>query len=92
MSRARIATAQPTPSALLVAGLEPGTEVMTLNGCGPVENLVEGDRIVTRTGACPLRGLIRTAAQGFILVFDTPQVVYLADGQVDSETGLPFSA
>ena len=82
-----------TPAAAIAAtGLKRGTEVMTLTGIRPVESLHEGDRIVTRTGACPLRGVIRTANRGFKLMFDRPQVVYLENGQIHSDTCQPVAA
>jgi len=45
-------------------GLCPGTGVMTMAGERPVEDLLPGDRIVTRDrGAVPLAGLERISAQ-----------------------------
>jgi len=79
-------------AAIVNTGLERGTEVMTLTGIRPVESLHEGDRIITRTGASQLRGVIRTAAEGFKLMFDSPQIVFLGKGQVHSDTGLAFAA
>ena len=78
--------------AVAAPGLECGTEVMTLKGIRRVENLKSGDRIVTRSGACSLRAVRRTASNGYALRFDTPQVVLLSEGQVHSETGQPFAA
>ncbi|KMW60452.1 hypothetical protein AIOL_000607 [Candidatus Rhodobacter oscarellae] len=79
-------------TAVAALGLARGTEVMTLDGIRRVETLHEGDRIVTRTGARTLRGVSRRAADSFCLDFDKPQVVFLAEGQVYSDSGLPFAA
>ena len=73
-------------------GLQAGTQVLTLKGARAVEDLKAGDRIITRTGACPLRDLMMAPSGGFMLAFDTPQVILLADGHIHSETGLPFAA
>ena len=83
---------QAKPMVPLATGLALGTKVMTMTGVRPVEKLVEGDRIVTRTGASVLRRLMRTRGRGFRLIFDAPQVVFLGEGQVHGETGLPFAA
>lgn len=44
-------------TASTLGGLPLGTLVMTLDGALPIENLMTGDRIVTRDGARPLRGI-----------------------------------
>ena len=75
-----------------VPGLDSGTEVMTLKGIRPIESLVAGDRVITRSGACALRSVQRTAANGYALRFDSTQVVLLSEGQVHSETGMPYAA
>jgi hypothetical protein len=63
------------------AGLAPGTIVFTLDGALPVEVLVPGDRIVTRSGARVLKEVtVLSGARGFLLRFDQPEVIY-ADGQ-----------
>lgn len=80
-----------TPASLVMAGFEHGSEVMTMDGIRLIETLAEGDRIVTRSGATLLRDVIRTANNGFQLIFDKPEVVFLAHGQFHSDTGLPFS-
>ena len=85
-------TARATAPSMAAIGLVRGTEVMTLKGMRPVEGLAVGDRIITRSGACPLRSVQRTAANGYALRFDAPQVVLLSEGQVHSETGLPYAA
>ncbi|MCP3969310.1 MAG: hypothetical protein GY717_03150 [Rhodobacteraceae bacterium] len=84
-------TYDPAP-AMAAIGLARGTEVMTLTGIRPVESLSEGDRIITRAGACPLHGVVRLADERFKLMFNKPQVVFLENRQVNSETGLPFAA
>ena len=73
-------------------GLQRGTEVMTLAGIRPVESLHKGDRIVTRTGARQLKSVERASSESFQLVFERPQIVFLAKGQVHGETGEPFAA
>ncbi len=73
------------------AGIAEGTEVLTLTGSRPIENLRAGDRIITRSGACTLKGLHRMP-QGFSMDFDRQEVVLLADGQVFSDTGIPYAA
>lgn len=51
-------------SLALLAGLGSGTVVLTLRGEVAVEDLVPGDKVVTRdTGAVPLRGVERFAAR-----------------------------
>ena len=92
MTRTMTTTARATAPAMAAMGIMRGTEVMTLKGVRPVEGLSVGDRIITRSGACALRAVRRTAANGYALRFDTPQVVLLSEGQVHSETGLPFAA
>ena len=87
-AHAQIATpATPLP----VCGLERGTEVLTLRGVQPVEALKRGDRIVTRSGA---RRLARFATErdAFRLEFEKPQVVLLSQGQIHSDTCLPYAA
>ena len=91
MTRVTSRMIEPTPAAIAAMGFERGTEVMTLAGVRPIEALHEGDRVITRAGATPLRGVMRTA-NGYSLEFDTPQVVFLSEGQVHSDTGLPFAA
>ncbi len=61
-----------------VTGLAPGTIIYTLDGALPVEFLSPGDRIITRAGMRPLRG-ITAEGGGFKLHFDQPEMVY-ADG------------
>ena len=75
-----------------VQGLERGTKVYTLKGAVPVERLRAGDRIVTRSGAAVLRGLVRSAGDAFALDFDRPQIVLLADRQVHSDTCATYAA
>ncbi|MDP4032156.1 MAG: Hint domain-containing protein [Pseudorhodobacter sp.] len=41
----------------LFPGLSAGTLVLTLDGALPVENLMPGDRVITRDGARTLRGV-----------------------------------
>jgi len=65
-------------ASLTEPGLPHGTLVMTLAGVRPVEQLAEGARVVTRSGACRLRGVRRVRDNDYRLVFDTPQLVYLA--------------
>lgn len=73
-------------------GLEPGTQVLTLKGARAVETLCVGDRVITRKGAASLRALMDAPTGGYALCFDAPQVVLLAEGQIHSDTGLPFAA
>lgn len=72
-------------------GLYKGAQVITLDGIRPVESLRAGDRIVTRSGARVLRDLVKDRAH-YRLSFDRPQIVLLSEGQVHSETGVPFAA
>jgi len=72
-------------------GLPRGTLVMTLAGMRPVERLAEGARIVTRAGACRLRGVRRVNCDDYRLVFDAPQMVYLVR-KCESGVNLPFAA
>ena len=76
---------------LATGGFARGTEVMTLTGIRPVESLHKGDRIVTRTGARTLTSVTRQGNDRFVLGFDRPQVIFLAQGQAYSETGQSFS-
>ncbi len=92
MNTATPVQTNPATAAMAANGILRGTEVMTLAGIRPVESLHEGDRIVTRTGARALRSVLRNGGESFRLMFDKPQVVYLAEGQVYGETGLPFAA
>ena len=73
------------------AGLASGTEVLTLKGARPVETLRGGDRIITRSGACTLRDMAHEDGI-YRLDFDRPQVVLLTEGQIYSDTGLPYAA
>ena len=72
-------------------GLAPGTEIMTLTGIHPVETLRSGDRIITRAGACPLKALNCITPDRYRLEFREPQVVYLENGQIYSDTSQPFT-
>ncbi len=60
-------------------GLPLGTIIHTLDGALPIEFLSPGDRVITRAGARVLRS-VETGTDGFLLGFDTPQVIY-ADGR-----------
>ncbi|MEM7440813.1 MAG: hypothetical protein AAF393_14525 [Pseudomonadota bacterium] len=80
-----------TTASTIQSGIHAGTQILTLMGARAIETLVPGDRIITRKGAAPLRGLEK-ARGGFALRFDVPQVVLMESGQVHSETGLPFAA
>lgn len=73
-------------------GIKAGTMVLTLKGACAVDMLAIGDRVITRSGACVLRDILTASDGGFILCFDTPQVILLDDGQLHSDTGLPFAA
>ncbi|WP_175474775.1 hypothetical protein [Celeribacter indicus] len=73
-------------------GLPVGTEVMTAEGCLPVEYLEPGDRVVTRGGLRVLRDIDTPAPGRFRLVFDRAEVVYAGGIQVMSDSGLPFAA
>jgi len=84
-------TVEAKQSILPMVGLKIGTEVITLSGIRPVETLRIGERIVTRTGAKPLVNVLATNGT-FHLKFDGPEVVYLHEGQVHSDTGQPFAA
>jgi len=59
-------------------GLAPGTIIYTAEGTLPVEFLTPGDRVITRAGMRVLQA-IEADAGGFILSFDSPEVIY-ADG------------
>lgn len=58
--------------------LSEGTIIYTMDGALPVEYLVPGDRIITRSGAQLLTGL-EVSNAGFALKFSNPQIIY-ADG------------
>ena len=82
---------QPTPSHSARHGVPRGTEVLTLKGLCPVETLKSGDKVVTRTGARPLWSLQTLFADRFAMMFERPQVVYLMDGLIHSESGAAFT-
>ena len=50
------------------AGFAQGTRIMTADGEIPVEFLNQGDRIVTRSGMCPLRAITCTEMASITLV------------------------
>ncbi len=73
-----------------IAGLNSGTRVFTLEGPVVVEALQPGDRIVTRSGALALRALSCVAPSMYRMEFDAPEVVYLEDSQIRSDTCTPY--
>ncbi|MDJ0629152.1 MAG: Hint domain-containing protein [Rhodobacter sp.] len=85
-------TAATAPMPQMASGLDRGTQVYTLRGTVPVERLRRGDHVVTRSGAAILRGLTELAGGAFMLDFDRPQIVLHDEGQVHSDTCLPFAA